>query len=212
MASTKTSSDTSNTSAKNIPGVVFMSRIPPSMTPHELRAYLEPFGEIGRIYLAPDAKHHKPAATSTTPVNPRSHKKTRFTEGWIEFMRRKSAKTAALALNGSMFGGKKSNRFHDDIWCIKYLSGFKWSNLTEKVSYERALREKKMKIEISQARKENMSYIKQSERAHELSKIQETRELKKQVPSLSLQEKAQQQLKALGTQFKQRTPIIGENN
>lgn len=200
---------------ENIPGVVFMSRIPPSMTPHELRAFLEPFGEIGRIYLAPDVKHYKKSSSSTsgstTPINPRSHKKTRFSEGWIEFIRRKSAKTAALALNGSMFGGKKSNRFHDDIWCIKYLSGFKWSNLTEKVSYERALREKKMKAEISQARKENSTYIKQSERSRELSKIQETREMKKQIPSTSAQEKAQQQLQALGSQFKQRIPIKEDN-
>ena len=30
-------------------------------------------------------------------------------------------------------GGKKSGFYHDDIWNIKYLSGFKWSHLTEQI-------------------------------------------------------------------------------
>ena len=30
-------------------------------------------------------------------------------------------------------GGKKRSYYHDDIWNIKYLPKFKWTNLTEKL-------------------------------------------------------------------------------
>lgn len=35
-------------------GVVYLSRIPPHMKPLKLRHLLEPFGEVLRIYLAPE--------------------------------------------------------------------------------------------------------------------------------------------------------------
>lgn len=34
---------------------------------------------------------------------------------------------------GCAAGGKKRNFYHDDMWTIKYLKGFKWRHLTEKL-------------------------------------------------------------------------------
>lgn len=38
---------------KNKPGMVYISRIPPGMTPSKVRAIMAQHGELGRIYLAP---------------------------------------------------------------------------------------------------------------------------------------------------------------
>lgn len=36
-------------------------------------------------------------------------------------------------LNAQVIGGKKGDRWRDDIWTMKYLSGFKWEMLGEQV-------------------------------------------------------------------------------
>ena len=76
--------------------------------------------------------------------------KLRYIEGWVEFTDKKDAKMCALALNGNQIGGKKRhNLFHDDIWAIRYLPKFKWSNLTEKLAYDQKVREQRLKAETS---------------------------------------------------------------
>lgn len=189
-------------------GVIYLSRIPPSMTPHEIRGYLEPFGRIGRVYLAPGEKASRERRLPAK--DPRSRRRACFTEGWVEFLRKKDARSVALALNGALIGGKKSNRFHDDLWNIKYLEGFKWSNLHEEQAYERAVRQQKLRTEIAQARRVNAHYLKQVERAHELSKIEEKRAAKRGTETTK-GERIQQQLQALKHKFKQRKPILGKD-
>lgn len=46
-----------------------------------------------------------------------------FTEGWIEFKKRRHAKKVAEMLNNRAVGGKKSKEYHDHLWNIKYLPG-----------------------------------------------------------------------------------------
>lgn len=194
------------------PGVVYLSRIPPTMTPHEVRQYLEPFGRLGRVYLAPDEKTVKSGKLASK--NPRDRRKARFVEGWVEFLKKKDAKTAALALNGLQLGGKKSNRFYDDIWNIKYLEGFEWSNLNEQAHYERAVRQERLRTHLSQTRRMNQSYIRQAERAMEMEKIAETR-AKRQARAMGTEYKArprdeivEEQAELLRKRFRQRKPII----
>lgn len=193
-------------------GVVFLSRIPPTMTPHELRAYLEPFGRLGRVYLAPDEKTVK--SGRLTSKDPRDHRKARFTEGWVEFLRRRDAKTAALALNGSLIGGKKSNRFHDDIWNIKYLRGFQWSNLTEETTYRRAVRQQKLRAEISQARRANQQYVRQAERAVAMEKKAARKAQAEGVAPVSNDKNqvAAEQMQILHERFRQRKPVLKEDS
>lgn len=202
---------TEETAASIESGIVYLSRIPPSMTPHELRGYLEPFGKLGRVYMTPDDKTLK--TNKHASKDPRDRKKARFIDGWVEFERRKDAKTAALALNGTLIGGKKSNRFHDDIWNIKYLKGFQWSNLSEQAIYERAVRQQKLKAEISQARKAASQYTRQAEKAYEHEKIEETKTFRRAaaegIPTVkkSKEESLLEQMKLLKSKFKQRKPI-----
>jgi len=77
-----------------------------------------------------------------------------FTEGWVEFMSKKLAKQVASNLNLTQVGGKKRSKSHDVIWNIKYLTGFKWTHLSEKLAYEKAVHQQRMRTEISQAKRE----------------------------------------------------------
>lgn len=58
----------------------------------------------------------------------------KYVDGWVEFADKKIAKAVARSLNNTIIGGKKRNYWHDDIWNIRYLKGFKWSHLTERLS------------------------------------------------------------------------------
>ena len=42
----------------------------------------------------------------------------------------------------------------DDLWSVKYLRGFKWEMLTEKVAYERRVREQRLRVEMVNAKRE----------------------------------------------------------
>jgi ESF2/ABP1 family protein len=70
----------------------------------------------------------------------------------VEFAEKKIAKRVCLMLNNSPMGGRKRNYYHDDIWNMKYLSGFKWNHLTEKISYEKLIKETKIRQEMTQAK------------------------------------------------------------
>jgi len=57
-------------------------------------------------------------------------------------------------LNNTQVGGKKRNNlFYDDIWIIKYLKHFKWSHLTEKLTYDQKVREMRLKAETNEAKR-----------------------------------------------------------
>jgi ESF2/ABP1 family protein len=53
------------------------------------------------------------------------------------------------------------------------LNKFKWSHLTEKVAYERRVREQKLRIEMMHARRENANYVQMVETGKKLDRIEE---------------------------------------
>ncbi|KJZ79861.1 Pre-rRNA-processing protein ESF2 [Hirsutella minnesotensis 3608] len=148
-------------------GVVFLSRVPPFMKPAKLRSLLEPYGTINRIFLAPE----DPTAHARR-VRSGGNKKRLYTEGWIEFVRKRDAKAVCELLNACIIGGKKGNYYHDDIWNLLYLKGFKWHHLTEQIAAENAERTSRMRAEISKATKENKEFVRNVERAKMLDGMQ----------------------------------------
>lgn len=60
-------------------------------------------------------------------------RRTRFTEGWVEFKDKKRAKTLAEFLNMRQIGGRRQSPYYHDTWTIKYLPKFKWRHLTEQM-------------------------------------------------------------------------------
>ena len=135
-------------------GVCYMSRVPPFMSADKLRHLLEQRFKIGRIYLEAESEH----ATNTRRKTG-GNRKINYLEGWVEFERKKDAKLAALALNNQLIGGKKrNNKYHDDTWILKYLSGFKWHHLTEKLAYDQKMRALRLKSDVRRADKEIQFY------------------------------------------------------
>lgn len=112
-------------------GIIYLPRLPPFMKAQKLRHLMSEFGEVGRIYLTPEDAS---AARKRKKFGGNTGKK--FVDGWVEFANKKIAKRVALSLNNTNIGGKKGNYYRDDIWNMKYLKGFKWSMLTEKVSLD----------------------------------------------------------------------------
>ncbi|KAI4721552.1 hypothetical protein E4T48_02162 [Aureobasidium sp. EXF-10727] len=141
-------------------GVIYISRIPPFMKPATLKHYLSPYGDINRVFLTPE----DPIAQKQRVRNGGNKKKS-FTDGWVEFLNKKDAKAAAETLNGNIIGGKKGNFYHDDMWNMKYLTGFKWSHLTEQIANENAERAARLRAEVARTRRENKSFVEDVERS-----------------------------------------------
>lgn len=119
-----------NEKKKKTPGVIYLSSLPPYLKPSALRKLLSQrgFDPITRLFLTPASK-----AKSTSKKNPRQL----YTEGWIEFASKKTARRCAEALNARPVGGKKGGFYHDDIWNMKYLKGMGWAELMSGVREER---------------------------------------------------------------------------
>eukprot|EP00898_Chlorokybus_atmophyticus_P007658 jgi/Chlat1/7894/Chrsp66S07203 len=183
-------------------GVIYLSRIPPFMKPLKLRHILSQYGEVLRIYLAPEGLH--------VTQDPRLRKKRKqaggnsgknFTEGWVEFADKGVAKRVASALNGQNIGGKRRSAYFYDLWNIKYLPKFKWDHLTEEIAYRNAVREQKLQAELSQAKKERDFYLAKVDQAHAIEAM-EQRHSKQEGANGSLNEKA-----AARRTFVQRKPV-----
>ncbi|KAF7562501.1 hypothetical protein G7046_g1649 [Stylonectria norvegica] len=155
-------------------GVVYLSRIPPFMKPAKLRSLLEPYGTINRIFLAPEDP-----TSHARRVRGGGNKKKSYTEGWVEFVKKKDAKAVSELLNAQTIGGKKGSYYHDDLWNLLYLKGFKWHNLTEQIAAENAERASRMRAEISKTTRENKHFVQNVERAKMLDGMQAKAKAKK---------------------------------
>ncbi|KAF3902962.1 hypothetical protein ABW20_dc0102026 [Dactylellina cionopaga] len=155
----------SKTSLKKT-GVLYLSSIPPYMSPSQIRHLLTPIGTINRIFLSPEPQH-----SYQKRIKSGGNKKRQFVEGWVEFARKKDAKWCAESLNAQQVGGRKGGWWYDDVWNVKYLSGFKWGDLTEQIANENAARQARLRAEISQATRENKTYIRNVERAKMVEKM-----------------------------------------
>ena len=177
-------------------GVVYISRVPPFMKPHTLKHYLEehaPKG-LGRIFLTPE-DHTRYLQRKKSGGN----KKKSFTDGWVEFVSKNDAKAAAAVLNGNIMGGKKGNYYHDDLWNLKYLKGFKWSHLTEQIAAENAEREARLREEIRRTRKENKAFVEDIERGKALEGMENKRKAKGSAATTKRPEREFKQAKAQGS-------------
>ncbi|KAF9402885.1 RNA-binding ATPase activator esf2 [Podila epigama] len=166
--------------AREKTGIVYLSKIPPFMKPVKLRQLLSPYGEVGKIYLAPEDP--KIAARRKKYGG---NKKQNFTEGWVEFKDKTIAKQVAKSLNTTTIGGKKKGHYHDDIWNIKYLPKFKWHHLTERIAYENASRAQRMQAEINQAKRENKFILGNIEKSKMIKSMEEKKEAKRKAETES---------------------------
>lgn len=151
-------------------GVCYLSSIPPYMKPAKLRSILSKFGKIDRLFLKPE----DPSSYSKR-VKYGGNKKKKYEEGWVEFVSKKDAKLCAATLNGNKIGGKKTSYYYDDILNIKYLSNFKWFDLTQQIARENEIRQAKLQVELSQESKLNKSFVRNIEKSKMINNIQKKR-------------------------------------
>jgi ESF2/ABP1 family protein len=149
-------------------GVIYVARVPPRMTPTKLKSLLSDFGEVTRVYLV-----EEDAAVRKRRRKLSGNGSKRYVEGWVEFASKKIAKSAAASLNATPISNHKRNPHCDDLWMLKYLSKFQWSHLTEKVAYERRVKEQKLRLETMQAKRETAAYKYLVETGKKLDKIEE---------------------------------------
>merc|ERR1719499_2467865 len=87
------------------------------------------------------------------------HKKDsrkRYTKAWIGFADKRVAKAFVNYCNGETMKGKRRSRFYHDIWCLKYLKGFRWTHLKEELAYHSAMQERKRAEELSRIGREKV--------------------------------------------------------
>uniref|UniRef100_H2YMQ4 Activator of basal transcription 1 n=1 Tax=Ciona savignyi TaxID=51511 RepID=H2YMQ4_CIOSA len=154
-----------------VPGVIYISFLPPRMTPLHLRQIFEKYGEVGRIFLQPE----DPKPTKKKRLKPKYNQGT-FTEGWLEFGDKTIAKRLALTMNNTLISDGKKSKFKDFTWSIKYLHRFSWRHLTERLAHEREVRKQRMRVEQAQARRETAAFISNVEKSKKLSSIKDRRE------------------------------------
>lgn len=155
-------------------GVCYLSRVPPRMDPSNLRQLLSRFGEIQRIYLSP-----QDPTVQVKRKQAGGFQRKEFSEGWVEFAKKSIAKKVANMLNGEQIGGRRRSSFYYDIWNIKYLSKFKWDDLTSEIAEKNRTREQKLALEISAAKRERDFYLSKVDQSRALNSMQERMKKKK---------------------------------
>lgn len=102
-------------------------------------------------------------------------KNVTFTEGWVEFEKKKAAKFVAEHINNTSISTKKGSKFCDILWSLKYLPGFKWIHLSERLTYERAVQHQKLQMAMSKARKEAGFFQHNLDKSERINKFENKR-------------------------------------
>ncbi|KIM25613.1 hypothetical protein M408DRAFT_26156 [Serendipita vermifera MAFF 305830] len=166
--------------AQNRAGVIYISRIPPGMSPDKVRHLMSAYGEIGKVFL-----QQENAKTAHLRAKHGSSKTPHYTEGWVEFRDKKIARAVADMLNAQPVGGKAGSRWREDVWTMRYLPRFKWYMLTEQIGkwpfsspfpHEHATHAARLRMELAQSKREQRHYLKQVEIGKSLEKRKRKRE------------------------------------
>jgi ESF2/ABP1 family protein len=188
-------------------GVIYISSIPLGMTISSLRKLLSDYG-AKRIYLIP---------IKEKVSNDQGKKIQAYKEGWVEFEEKLYAKLAEYQLNGKPIGGNKSCSYKDDLWTIKYLHKFKWHNLIESLNFKKNVRDKQIKTELAQSRRENDFILKKYEQSKMLKRKKQREEKEDKANDNDNNDNNDNEddkndnvdaKEALRKKFKQKTPII----
>ncbi|OKP13373.1 Pre-rRNA-processing protein esf2 [Penicillium subrubescens] len=130
------------------------------------------FGPIRKVFFAP-------LLPTNSSIPRRSNKRKLYSEGWIEFESKKTARLAAEAMNARPLGGPKGMYYRDDVINMRYLSGFKWADLMETVQRERSERESKQRMADIRAKKEEKVFLAGVEAGRRLDGITQKNEEKR---------------------------------
>lgn len=171
-ASTALSSKSRKPKKEKTPGVVYLSSLPPYLKPSALRNILAQrgFEPITRLFLTPASKHKHGSKKSSRQL---------YTEGWIEFASKKTAKRCAEALNAQLVGGKKGGFYYDDLWNMRYLKGMAWDELMAGIREERREEEGRRDEERRRIAQETKIFVEGVEQGKKLEGMKRKRQKQK---------------------------------
>lgn len=108
---TKSTSKPLKVPKKKKTGVIYLSSLPPYLKPHSLKKMIEARGfvPITKIFLAP-------LLPSSSGPKRRGNKRKLYTDGWIEFASKKTAKIAAETLNANIIGVRPTDQWEGFAW------------------------------------------------------------------------------------------------
>lgn len=113
-------------------GVIYFSSLPPNLSPHEIRLHFNKFGAIRRMKFVPYPKKERRPGGPLLPL--------RYKEGWMEFERAEDGEAAATHMNTSPVDCKRRRKCYGQLWTVKYLEDFEWSDLAEEREDARRMR------------------------------------------------------------------------
>ena len=157
------------------PGVIYLSSLPPYLKPSALRNLLEQrgFTPISRLFLAPASKHKSSSKKNSRQL---------YTEGWIEFASKKTARNCAESLNTQLIGGRKGGFYHDDVWNMKYLRGMAWEELMSGIREEKRAEEGRRDEERRIIARDTKMFIEGVEQGRVQEGMRRKREAKRKHP------------------------------
>jgi len=155
----ETASPQKKTVTSHKPGIVYLSTVPTGFNVSQTTTFFTEFGRVGRVFLQPDKNDKKTGKYNRV-----------FSEGWVEFTSKKVAKFVAENLNCKPVGGKRKSKAYDELWNIKYLPSFKWIHLSERLAYEAAVKQQRLRTESSQVKREAEHFKNSVERKRKKSK------------------------------------------
>lgn len=135
-------------------GVVYLSRIPPRLTPQRLQRTMTEFGKVTHMFLRQESQEKRQRRKKECGMGDK-----RYTDGWIEFEDKRVARSVAESLNGTEIGGPRRCYFAQDLWVMKYLPGFTWDDLQEHLDREKENRHQRLQLAISRAKHENDAFL-----------------------------------------------------
>lgn len=148
-----------------------------------------------------------------------------YTEGWVEFSSKRSAKAVAEMLNAQPIGaaagasagsrgkgkskvGMGARRWRDSVWTMRYLSGFKWGMLSEQLANERAARTARLRSHLSQSRAEQQDYLRKVERARVAREKEAKQKRRREGVTHGAEETGEAKGPARERTFKQKTAVV----
>lgn len=96
--------------------------------------------------------------------------------GWEKIESRSKLSTTSERIQGASRSQRTYSdtpSWRDDIWTMRYLSGFKWEMLGEQVAYERQVHQSRMRAELQRSKTEQNAYLQNVELARVLKKREE---------------------------------------
>ena len=146
-------------------GVVYLPQIPRFMTAGQAKMYFSKFGfPIGRVFFVPETAEQRFARKRRGG----DVRRKLYLEGWIEFLRKRDAKTVVETFNGRPVEGNAS--YKNSLWNLRYLSGFKFDHLQEEEVYKKARKDQQVRQGLADAKKETQAYLDKVERAERIER------------------------------------------